>query len=146
MELCLCAWRLTLKVSSMDACGATAGNVKRLLPPRQSRGISFVSLGVVHLRGRNDGGHRCRRARSNRFRRGLDPTGRSRNLCGLMIPPCTKSRRGTERSVSASMKFGVAPSFASFWISALPPGRTDRRIGQSDIVAPAVGPVLLVAS
>jgi hypothetical protein len=24
--------------------GATAGNVKRLLPPRQSRGISFVSL------------------------------------------------------------------------------------------------------
>jgi hypothetical protein len=28
----------------MGACGATAGNVKRLLPPRQSRGISFVSL------------------------------------------------------------------------------------------------------
>jgi len=29
----------------MGAWGATAGNVKRLLPPRQSRGISFVSLG-----------------------------------------------------------------------------------------------------
>jgi hypothetical protein len=29
----------------MGACGATAENVKRLLPPRQSRGISFVSLG-----------------------------------------------------------------------------------------------------
>ena len=44
MELCLCAWRLTFEGSSMGACGATAGNVKRLLPPRQSRGISFVSL------------------------------------------------------------------------------------------------------
>jgi len=30
----------------MGAWGATAGNVKRLLPPRQSRGISFVSLGA----------------------------------------------------------------------------------------------------
>ncbi len=28
----------------MGACGATAGNVKPLLPPRQSRGISHVSL------------------------------------------------------------------------------------------------------
>jgi hypothetical protein len=45
MELCLCAWRLTLEGSATGACGATAGNVKRLLPPRQSRGISFVSLG-----------------------------------------------------------------------------------------------------
>ena len=44
MELCLCAWRLALEGSSMGACGAPAGNVKRLLPPRQSRGISFVSL------------------------------------------------------------------------------------------------------
>src|SRR5215467_7257721 len=44
MNLCSCAWRLTLAVSSMGAWGATAGNVKRLLPPRQSRGISFVSL------------------------------------------------------------------------------------------------------
>jgi hypothetical protein len=47
MELCLYAWRPTLEGSSMGACGATAGNVKRLLPPRQSRGISFVSL-VTH--------------------------------------------------------------------------------------------------
>ena len=47
MGLCVCAWRLTLKVSSMGACGATAGNVKLLLPPRQSRGISLASLGFV---------------------------------------------------------------------------------------------------
>jgi len=44
MQLCSCAWRLTLEVSPMDAWGAIAGNVKCLLPPRQSRGISFVSL------------------------------------------------------------------------------------------------------
>jgi hypothetical protein len=34
------------KFSSMGAWGATAGNVKLLLPPRQSRGISFASLGA----------------------------------------------------------------------------------------------------
>ena len=33
----------------MGAWGATAGNVKRLLPPRQSRGISFVSLEAEEL-------------------------------------------------------------------------------------------------
>ena len=44
MGLCACAWRLTLEVSSMGAWGATAGDVKLLLPPRQSRGISFASL------------------------------------------------------------------------------------------------------
>ena len=44
MGLCACAWRLTLEVSSIGAWGATAGNVKLLLPPRQSRGISFASL------------------------------------------------------------------------------------------------------
>src|SRR6516165_9859727 len=45
MGLCACAWRLTPEVSSMGAWRATAGNVKLLLPPRQSRGISFASLG-----------------------------------------------------------------------------------------------------
>src|SRR6516225_5061263 len=47
MGLCACAWRLTLEVSSMGAWGATAGNVKLLLPPRQSRGISFASLELL---------------------------------------------------------------------------------------------------
>jgi hypothetical protein len=46
MGLCACVWRLTLEVSSMGAWGATAGNVKLLLPPRQSRGISFASLAL----------------------------------------------------------------------------------------------------
>jgi hypothetical protein len=31
----------------MGACGATAENVKRLLPPRQSQGISLVSLDQI---------------------------------------------------------------------------------------------------
>ena len=39
------AWRLAFRASSVGDGGATAGNVKLLLPPRQSRGISFVSLG-----------------------------------------------------------------------------------------------------
>ena len=38
------AWRLAFRASSVGDGGATAGNVKLLLPPRQSRGISFVSL------------------------------------------------------------------------------------------------------
>jgi len=37
----LCAWRLTFEVSSVEAWGVTAGTVKLLLPPRQSRGISL---------------------------------------------------------------------------------------------------------
>jgi hypothetical protein len=37
-----CALRLAFKVSSVGAWGATAGTVKLLLPPRQSRGISLV--------------------------------------------------------------------------------------------------------
>ena len=49
MGLCACAWRLTLEVSSMGAWGATAGNVKLLLPPRQSRGISFASLVLAQI-------------------------------------------------------------------------------------------------
>ena len=40
MELPSCAWRLTFRVSSVDAWGTTAGIVKLLLPPRQSRGNS----------------------------------------------------------------------------------------------------------
>ena len=40
------AWRLAFRASSVGDGGATAGNVKLLLPPRQSRGISFVSLGT----------------------------------------------------------------------------------------------------
>jgi hypothetical protein len=35
----------------MGAWGPTEGNVKRLLPPRQSRGISFVSLGIIFMLG-----------------------------------------------------------------------------------------------
>jgi hypothetical protein len=40
MELPSCAWRHTFRVSSVDAWGTTAGIVKLLLPPRQSRGNS----------------------------------------------------------------------------------------------------------
>jgi hypothetical protein len=38
----------------MGACGATAENVKLLLPPRQSRGISHVSLDRMNARGDPD--------------------------------------------------------------------------------------------
>ena len=41
------AWRLAFRASSVGDGGATAGNVKLLLPPRQSRGISFVSLDTL---------------------------------------------------------------------------------------------------
>ena len=37
-----CAWRPAFEVSSVGAWGVTAGTVKLLLPPRQSRGISLV--------------------------------------------------------------------------------------------------------
>jgi hypothetical protein len=42
VELRSRAWRPAFTASSV--VGATAGNVKLWLPPRQSRGISFVSL------------------------------------------------------------------------------------------------------
>jgi hypothetical protein len=35
------AWRPAFEISSMGARGVTAGTVKLLLPPRQSRGISL---------------------------------------------------------------------------------------------------------
>src|SRR5580658_7036729 len=51
MELPSCAWRLTLRVSSVDAWGTTAGIVKLLLPPRQSRANShdIRRLGAVSV-------------------------------------------------------------------------------------------------
>jgi hypothetical protein len=42
MELPSCAWRLTFRVSSVDAWGTTAGIVKLLLPPRQAGGTPMT--------------------------------------------------------------------------------------------------------